>query len=506
MLSFEGLTAAEPGVRAVLDGIRQGQVASVCLFKSSNVLSPAQLRELSEAMYQAARDGGQLPPLIGIDQEGGQLIAIANGATELPGNMALGATRSPELAEAAGRVLGRELLAMGINLDFAPALDVNTNPANPVVGIRSFGEDPAQVAALGSALITGMQAEGVIATAKHFPGHGDTASDSHFDAPVVSHDLERLRAVDLVPFQGAIRSGVGAVMTAHVIAKVVDPENPATLSAPVLESLLRDELGFDGLTITDAMDMEAVAQFGPVPSVERALAAGADLVLLGWLQDQFALRAAVAGQERPEAVARIERAQRRAPTELPPMSVVGCQEHQSIAQQIADRSITVVRDTAGRLPLRPQADDMVAVITVYPQNLTPADSSASVRVEIADAIRRRHPLVLSLELAYGAPLSHIGPILEAVAHVDHIVVGTIQAENDPVQADLVKTLNARGKQPVVVAMRTPYDLVAFPMVDSYLCAYGIRGATTEALARVLLGEIKATGTLPCRIPGLVELA
>ncbi|CAG1773069.1 partial Beta-hexosaminidase A, partial [uncultured bacterium] len=184
MHSFRGTTLPE----AVREAVRRGEIAAFCLF-NFNVVSPAQLRELTLALYAAAAEGGLPPPIIGMDQEGGQLIAVSEGTTELPGNMALGATRSPELAEQAGRVLGRELLAMGVNMNFAPSLDINNNPANPAIGIRSFGDDPNLVSVLGRALIRGIQAEGVIATAKHFPGMGDIESDSHFALPVVPHSL-----------------------------------------------------------------------------------------------------------------------------------------------------------------------------------------------------------------------------------------------------------------------------------------------------------------------------
>src|SRR5688572_17576366 len=175
MFSFHGLTPPSE----ILEAVRAGRAGAFCLFAHKNVESPAQVRRLCEALHQAAREGNQPPPIIGIDQEGGQLIAITMGATELPGNMALGATRSPELARKAGYVLGRELLAMGINMNFAPSLDVNTHPDNPVIGIRSFSDDSHLVAELGAALIEGMQAQGVMASAKHFPGHGATATDSH---------------------------------------------------------------------------------------------------------------------------------------------------------------------------------------------------------------------------------------------------------------------------------------------------------------------------------------
>lgn len=498
MISFKGFTPPPE----ILDGVRRGEISAFCLFTYQNVASPAQLRSLNEALRNAAEEGGYPPPLIGIDQEGGQLIAIAGGATELPGNMALGATRSAELAEQAGRVLGRELLAMGINLNFAPSMDVNINPDNPVIGIRSFGDDASLVAELGAAQIRGMQAEGIIATAKHFPGHGDTGVDTHHEAPIVEHSLSRMKSVELLPFQSAIEAKVNAIMTSHIIFTAVDSQFPATISEPVLEGLLRREMGFEGLIISDAMDMYAVARYGWQESVQAALEAGNDLVLLGHMTNQLELSKLVKPFARPEAEARILKARRHSPRELPPLEVVGSAEHKAIAQEIADRSITLVRDN-GLLPLSPAPDDEIAIITIRPSDLTPADTSSLVRMTLGTAIQKRHPNSKIFDIPYRASDAEVSDILQATREADFIIVGTINAEQDPQQGELVRALWERGQQPIAIAMRTPYDLASFPMIETYLCAYGIRAVTTEAIAKVLFGEISATGILPCAIPGLM---
>lgn len=482
----------------VLEGVRRGELSAFCLFAHWNVEHPAQLRGLTRALLCAADEGGQLPPLIGIDQEGGQLVAIANGATELPGNMALGATRSPELAEQAGRVLGRELRAMGLNLNFAPSLDVNINPVNPVVGIRSFGADPELVARLGIAMIRGMHSEGVIATAKHFPGHGDTSTDTHHTAPRIAHSLQRMHDLELLPFRRAIAAGLSAIMPAHIMFTTLDADHPATLSPVILREYLRGTLGFDGLIISDAMDMYAVARFGAVESVSMALRAGIDMPLLAHLPDQLALAEQVRHLAQPAAIARIQRLRAGIRRDLPALDVVGCAEHQQIAQAIADRSITLVKD-GGQIPLRPGTDDEIAVITPQPSDLTPADTSSSVHIALADAIRQRHPRTTAYALPRDASAADISALVQASETARYTVVGTVAADQDRVQADLVKALYAHGQAPLVVALRTPYDLLAFPMVETYLCAYGIRAVTTEAVARVLFGEIPAEGALPCPI-------
>lgn len=497
MHTFEGRTIPPD----VLAAVRAGEIGAFCLFGGKNIASPEHLRELSETLMTAAAEGGQPPPLIGIDQEGGQLMAVTGGTTELPGNMALGATQSPALAREAGRVLARELLAMGANLNFAPCLDVNINPANPVVGTRSFGDDPALVAELGVALIAGLQGEGVMASVKHFPGHGDTSSDSHYSAPVVEHARDRLDAVELAPFHAAIAAGVGSVMSAHVVYPALDPTAPATLSRAILTDLLRGQLGFDGLVLTDAMDMAAVAGGGALPSVRAALNAGVDLVVLAHLPNQMALAANVSDLHDPLSEARIMQARHAAPRSLPSLSILGSAEHRAIAQEIADQSITMVRD-GGLLPLAHSSDESVVVITPEPANLTPADTSAEVDIALAEAVRRRQPHTTALQLPRGASDADTRAVLEASRNADVVIVGTISASDDLAQAALVRALLVRGDRLVVVSLRTPYDLVAFPAVETYLCAYSIRPASMEAVARVLFGEIPARGLLPCAIPGI----
>jgi beta-N-acetylhexosaminidase len=217
------------------------------------------VRELTQALQQAARNEGLPPLLIAADQEGGQLMAVGEGTTPLPGNLALGATGSPQLAHQAGEVLGRELSAMGINLNYAPCCDVNVDPQNPVVGTRSFGENPEEVAHLSAAMVKGIQSSRR-RHAKHFPGHGDTVSDSHHGIPVVPHALERLNALNFL--LSSFQAGARAVMTAHLALPAIDgrADLPATLSPAILKGLLRQELGFTGVIITDSMDMQAIRQ------------------------------------------------------------------------------------------------------------------------------------------------------------------------------------------------------------------------------------------------------
>ncbi len=296
------------------------------------------------------------------------------------------------------------------------------------------------------------------------------------------------------------------MLTAHILFPALDTINAATASPhKSCTELLRRRMGFDGLIITDAMDMHAINQMGTYASVRAALEAGIDLVLLGHLPDQIALGRTLLPIETMASVARIEQARQKLPRDLLPLDVVGCPEHRAIAQAIADASITRVR-AAGRLPLRPSAEAEIAVITAQPVDLTPADTSSSATIRLAEAIRARHLRTTDYEINYNAPASEVSTLVSAVAAADTVIVGTICADQDASQAALVRELQRAGKQPIVVALRTPYDLRAFPEIETYLCAYSIRAVTTEAVARVLFGEIEARGVLPCSIPGIAGSA
>jgi beta-N-acetylhexosaminidase len=271
-VGFDGLDPS-PEVRELL-----GRGVSGAVLFARNVESPEQVAALSAALKHAARR----PFLFSVDQEGGRVMRLraAHGFTELPAMRTLGATGDAALARGIGALLGRELRAVGIDQDFAPVVDVDTNPRNPVIGDRSLSRDPAEVARLGAALVRGIQSAGVAACAKHFPGHGDTLQDSHLELPRLPHDLSRLRAVELPPFRAAAAAGVASVMTAHVVFEPLDAAWPATMSAPVLR-LLREECGFRGAVISDDLEMQAVAAHFPLEdAVPAAVNAGADLLLV----------------------------------------------------------------------------------------------------------------------------------------------------------------------------------------------------------------------------------
>jgi len=515
LVAFHGKETLSPEIIKAFKSYHPGGIS---LFRSLNMGTPVQIKSLTQALQQLARELGLPPLLIATDQEGGQLMAFGDG-TPLPGNMAIGATRSTELARQAGEVLGREMAALGINVNYAPCTDVNINPQNPVVGVRSFGEDPDLVGELAAAMIEGIQSQGVAATAKHFPGHGDTASDSHHGRGVVSHSIERLHAVELVPFRSALKADVKLVMTAHLGIPALDGPDapPATLSPTVINGLLRRDLGYQGVVVTDAMDMRAIRQ-GELLREDalRAAQAGADLLLVtSDPQDhtrafEALLQGAQEGALTPDdlhtSVNRILHLKswlgENATT--PDMDVIQSAEHMQVANEIAERSTTLVHDEKKLLPIQLGEDKRIAVILPTPRDLTPADTSSYIRPRLAESIRVYHPRTDEINISLAPNEEEITSIVEQVKKYDLLVMGTINAYAEEKQAEFVRQLLRTNKPVIVIAMRLPYDLAVFPEASTYLCTYSILEPSMRAAAKAIFGFGQMKGHLPVSIPGLVS--
>lgn len=502
-----------------LDHVQQGHVTGATIFRALNVQNPAQVRALTANLQNAAAQAGQPLLLLGADQEGGQLMAIGDGPTPFPGNLTLGAAAAPELAYRVGYAIGQEVRAMGLNLNYAPVCDVNNNPHNPVVGTRSFGEDPAQVAELCAAKTRGMQAAGVAATAKHFPGHGDTATDSHHGTPIVQHSLERLRAIELPPFAAVIAAGVKLMMTAHIALPSLDGELslPATLSPAVLQGLLRRDLGFEGVIVSDALDMKAITQgVGLLMDAIASAAAGVDILMLTSYLDQPAVYAALAqavGNGLLPRAAHRATAQRIAALKAwlaaqapqPELDVIGCAAHHALALEVAQKALTLVRDEQGLLPVRLPAEARVAVILPRPTDLTPADTSSYEMPALATALRQYHAAVDEFIVPFNPSENDIAALRARAADYALILMGTLNATIAPGQAALVNAILATGVPTVPIALRMPYDLQAYPNASTYLCAYSIQAPMMTAIAQALWGDRPCTGRLPVSIPGFYPL-
>jgi beta-N-acetylhexosaminidase len=270
-------TALTDDARRMIGELHLGNV----VLMGPNVVSPEQVLGLTRELQALALEANGIGLLIATDQEGGRVQRLRDGFTRLPDAVTVGAARRPDLARAYGRMVGEELLAVGVNMDLAPVLDVNDNPLNPVIGPRSFGSSPEAVESAAPAFLAGLHDAGVAATGKHFPGHGNTSTDSHLTLPFVLKDGEALRAVELRPFRAAVAAGIDAIMPAHVVYPALDPSGlPATVSAPIVTGVLRGELGFRGLVVTDDMGMQGITElYSPEESAVRAVLAGADVVL-----------------------------------------------------------------------------------------------------------------------------------------------------------------------------------------------------------------------------------
>lgn len=513
LFAFQGMENPSP---EIVQAFRKYHPGGVTLFRPFNMDTPAQIRSLTRSLQDLARELDLPPLLIAADQEGGQLMAFGDG-TPLPGNMALGATRSPELARKAGEVLGRELAAIGVNIDYAPCADVNINPQNPVVGVRSFGEDPNLVGELAAAMIEGIQSQGVAATVKHFPGHGDTASDSHHGLGTVPHSRERLHAVELTPFRSALQADAKLVMTAHLGILSIDGENapPATLSSNILTGLLRNELNFKGVVITDSMDMHAIRQ-GELLREDalRAAQAGADILLMTAdpLDQTRAFEALLQGaqngrlsQENIQAsVDRIMQLKNWLAENAtsPDLSVIQCAEHMQVANEIAKKSITLVRDEKKYLPLKLEAGKRIAVIIPVPQDLTPADTSSYIQPKLAESIREHHAQTDEFKIPLAPSVEESAKVLEQMREYDVIVMGTINAYAEEKQAEFVRQLLQMDKPVIIIALRLPYDLAAFPQASTFVCTYSIQEPSMRAVAKAVFGQGEMTGRLPVSIPGL----
>lgn len=483
---------------------------------NNNIEHPAQVAALSNGLQQLALARRvPVPLLIAVDQEGGIVQRIGEPATEFPGSMALAATGDVGLAREAARVTGTELRAMGINVNFAPVADVNVNPDNPVIGVRSFGDRADVVAQYVAAQVAGYRAAGVAAAAKHFPGHGDTDVDSHTGLPRIPHTRTEVAAIDLPPFEAAIGAGVDMIMTAHIVVPSLDAsERPATMSRPVLTGLLREELGFEGVIVTDALTMDAAEEaFGPGRAAVEALLAGADLLLMPADLDE-AFRAVLEAVERGEltterldaSVLRILELKARlgllAGTEVDPArveAVVGTREHKAVAARIAAESITLVKNDAGLLPLTPGRVRRV-LVTGWGQTTTAALAAAL--AEAAEAAEATGAELNARVLTTGAAPDEelIEQAVAAAGDVDLVIVLTSDAHLHPAQQALVEALLAAGKPLLAVGAGTPYDVGVLSGVDTYVAVYGYRPVSLRALAAVLFGRAEPRGRLPVDIP------
>ncbi len=478
-----------------------------------NVESPTQLATYSNQLQTAAVNTGlHVPLMIATDQEQGVVVRVGPPATQFGGNMAHGATRNTADARTAAAITGRELKAMGIRQDYAPVADVNVNALNPVIGVRSYSSDPKLVSDMTVAQVEGYQRDaGIMATAKHFPGHGDTRDDSHTALPTINHTLEEWNTIDAPPFKAAIKAGIDSIMTAHIVVPSLDPSgDPATLSKPILTGVLRQQLGFKGLIVTDGLEMAAVRQqYGDAEVAVRAIEAGVDQLLLPPAPDvQFnavldAVRSGRISEQRiDESLLRILLMKLKNGVLLNPFvdpakvaTTVGTPASLATAQTIVDKSVTVVKNDANAVPLN--ADPRKVLVTGW---------GVSTTQSLAASLAKRGATTTVAQTGAAPSDAAIADAVAKAQQNDVTVVLTQKAWDTKVtdklakQQKLVKDLLATGRTVIVVAVRDPYDIAYFDAAPTYLATYGYAAVSMESLAKVIYGETKPTGKLPVDIP------
>ncbi|MEW2505127.1 MULTISPECIES: glycoside hydrolase family 3 N-terminal domain-containing protein [unclassified Amycolatopsis] len=502
------------GVDTPAEVVRKYHLGGVIYFNNDtrdNFDTPTQVAKLSNGLQQAAiSSGAHIPLQIGTDQEGGTVTRMGAPATEFPNSMAIAAGRSTDSATQAATIIGHELRAVGINQDFAPDSDVNSNPANPVIGVRSFAGQPGLASQFVTAEVKGYQNSGpafetVSSTAKHFPGHGDAATDSHTGLPRIDRTEDEWRKIDVPPFKAAIAAGIDSIMSAHIQFPSLDPSGePATLSKPIITGKLRDELGYDGVVITDALEMQGVRELHSDAEIPvLALKAGIDQLLMPVHLD-LAINSVISAvksgdlpmQRIDQSVLRVlklklKRGILTSPFDNPALVAkkVGTPAHLATAQGIADRSITAIANDAGVLPLKQKP--ATALVTGW--------GVASTQT-LADRLTAHGTKATALQTGQTPSDDLIAQAAAAAAKTDLVVVLTNNLGGFPLQNKLLQALMDTGKPVVAVAAQIPYDAGYANPVPTWLATYGYITPSLEALAKVVLGETKPSGKLPVDVP------
>jgi beta-N-acetylhexosaminidase len=512
------------------DLIAKYRLGSILYFRWSNNLNdPVKTADLSNDLQRAAlAQPAKVPLLIATDQEHGAVYRLDEPFTAFPGQMALGATRSAGQALTTGLVTGRELAAIGINQDYAPVADVNIDPGNPVIGVRSFGENTKLVSDLTRASVRGLQQGGVSATLKHFPGHGDTITDSHNGVPWIFHTKEQWERIDAPPFRAGIAAGADMIMTAHVVMPHLQSDcdvvtqqgcDPATLDPEIMTGLLRDELGYDGVVVTDSLSMQGVRdKYGDDRIPVLALKAGVDMLMIvddpastislevAYNAVLNAVRSGELTEKRiDESVYRVLHLKKQRGffngdqqvDQGKVLNRLGTPAHKALARSVAAHSVTLVRNDGDVLPLAKSGQRVL--VTGY-RNVTPPSTKIPPTERLAKAIG---DLGVSTDLFETGTAPNAATVNTAVTRADAsdvVVVTTVNSKSSAAQRTLVNALLATGKPVIIVATRNPYDIADFPNAPTYLATYSWEKPAMEATARALFGRTDPMGKLPVTIP------
>ncbi|MFE7543230.1 glycoside hydrolase family 3 protein [Streptomyces platensis] len=505
----------EIGVANAAELIAKYHVGGIIYFGwAHNTREPHQIADLSNGIQKAAAaQRVPVPVLISTDQEHGIVARVGAPATLFPGAMALGAGGSRDDARTAARIAGEELFAMGIRQDYAPDADVNVNPANPVIGVRSFGADPQAVARMVAAEVKGYQGAGIASCAKHFPGHGDTDTDSHVGLPYIHHSAEEWERLDAPPFKAAIAAGIDSIMTAHIVVPAFDPsEDPATLSRPILTGILRERLGYDGVVVTDSLGMEGVrVKYGDARVPVLALKAGVDQLLnppdlavahgavLTALKDGELTERDLDAKLLRILLLKEKRGLFKDPytTHRAVDRVVGTRAHLATADRIADRTTTLLRNDTGILPLSRRREGRVLVAGV--DAAAPSGTGGPPTTVLARALTELGFTATALSTGQTPTQQRIDEAVAALRERDAVVVATYNVTATSGQRKLVEALLATGKPVVQLAVRNPYDIAQLTGVTAALASYSWTDVELRAAARVIAGQRNPAGRLPVPI-------
>ncbi|MEU9354145.1 glycoside hydrolase family 3 protein [Streptomyces griseoloalbus] len=502
----------EIGVRTAAELLAKYRVGGIIYFAwAHNTRTPHQIADLSNGIQEAslALERG-LPVLVSTDQEHGIVARVGEPATLFPGAMAIGAGGSRADARTLGRIAGSELRALGIRQNYSPVADVNVNPANPVIGVRSLGSDPRSVAELVVAEVKGYESARIASTAKHFPGHGDTVDDSHDKLPYIHHTREQWEQLDAPPFRAAIAAGIDSIMTAHIVVPALDDsEDPATLSRPILTGILREELGYDGVVVTDSLGMEGVrTKYGDARVAVLALKAGVDQLLnpphldVAWNAVLNAVRDGELTEARlDESILRVLRLKAKLGLFHDPYvthagvdRTVGTRSHLATADRIAERSTTVLVNEGGLLPLSPRSRPKLLVVGADPAS--PSGTTGPPTGVLAGALTELGFTATALSTGTAPSSATVAKAVAAARDADAVVVGTYNVTASSSQKTLVEQLLATGTPVVAVAIRNPYDVAHLPGVAAYVASYSWTDVELRAAARVIAGEADPRGRLP----------
>jgi beta-N-acetylhexosaminidase len=492
---FPGTSLDEPFKAAV----RTYKIANIILF-ARNIESKGQVRQLCKDIQDLVQKECETPALICIDQEGGMVTRLSNDCTNIPGAMALAATGQVQSVFEAGSLTGRELRALGITCDLAPCLDVNSNKDNPVIGVRSYGDTKETVATYGCSMIEALQSEGVMSVAKHFPGHGDTQTDSHLDLPRVEGNLSEL-SKHLEPFRLATLAGVQGIMSSHILFPALEKEKvPATMSRAILTGLLKNEMGFKGLVFSDCMEMQAIAKYyGTAEGSLASLKAGIDLVCISH-HVELAIKAVelvkdaltkgdLDKKEFDASTDKILKAKMMLSLEKNiPFSEVGSKENTAIARRLRENSLTLVR---GKIPPLGANPYFIGPRCFKATNVSNEQNAALFPSDMAELLGGDYYVCSD-----NPDSMEIDKIKTAGKDATCVIIGTYNAHLHPGQIDLVSALGREQIPVICIALRNPYDLALVQEGVTTIAAYEYTSLCFEALSRLLTKEIDAQGKLP----------